>query len=381
MSKAKLTVVFPTYKRPEDVKLTLGLLAQNLTIPYEVIILDNSPEPFHFNLKSNEKYFFTGSNLGTAARNIGIEKAEAPYILMLDDDSHPFAGSVEHAISLLEKSSEEIAGVTGLILRQDGGRENPPLLPTAFHGCGFICRTNELKKIGTFYPDDFCFYGEEYLSTMLLYRNNRRFLFSEEFKVCHRMSMNGRNVGKILYHLTVNNRRTWAPLIPEKYLEQVMRDTARRYELISIKESVHDMFAKAISENIEIKDYRPKLTEKQFEDFSLLSAFRALTESDKIDNKRPVFLCGCGKFPTLWADCLKGAGVKEIFISDFNTGIIGKQYSGYTIVSPESASDLHKKGCQFLLGHSSRTDADSWKIFLRKHEINIFSDILNSNII
>jgi GT2 family glycosyltransferase len=376
MSKAELTVVFPTYKRPEDVKLTLELLSRNLTIPYEVIILDNSPDPFQFNLRSNEKYFFSGSNLGTAARNIGIEKAEAPYLLMLDDDSHPLEGAVEQAIELLEKSPEEIAGVTGLILRQDGGRENPPLLPTAFHGCGFLCRTNELKKIGAFYPDDFCFYGEEYLSAMLLYRNNRRFVFSKDFKVCHRMSMNGRNVGKILYHLTVNNRRTWAPLVPEKYLSKVMLDTERRYELISIKEAVHEQFLKAVSEDIEIKDYQPKLTEKQFEDFSLLSAFRKLAESGKLDVSRPVFLCSCGKFPALWADCLKEAGIREIFLSDFNTGLIGRKYSGYTVMSPESASEFYKKGCQFILGHSSRTDADSWKIFLEKHEINTFSDIL-----
>lgn len=376
MSKLELSVVFPTYKRPEDVNLTLKLLSENLAIPYEVIILDNSPEPFQFELKENERYFFSGSNLGTAARNIGIEKARAPYILMLDDDSHPLEGAVEHALALLEKAPAEIAGVTGLILRQDGGRENPPLLPTAFHGCGFICRAEELKKIKVFYPEDFCFYGEEYLSTMLLYRNDRRFVFSDGFKVCHRMSMNGRNLGKILYHLTVNNRRTWVPLIPEKYLSKVKQDTERRYELISIKEGVHEEFLKAVSEEIEIKEYHPKLTEKQFEDFSLLTAFGNLAASGKLDTGRPVFLCGCGKFPTLWADCLKENGVREIIISDFNTGIIGNEYSGYKVKSPEKAAELYKKGCQFVIGHSSRTDADSWKKFLKKQEINEFTDIL-----
>jgi GT2 family glycosyltransferase len=155
----QLSIVFPTFNRKNDVIETLRLLKKNLSVNYEVIILDNSPKSHDYSLEENEKYFFLGENLGTASRNIGIEKASAPYILMLDDDSHPLPGSAEQALELLKNSPEETAGITGPISRLDGGLENPPLLPTAFHGCGALFKSNILKSFKNFYPKDFRFYG------------------------------------------------------------------------------------------------------------------------------------------------------------------------------------------------------------------------------
>jgi len=367
MSNLDLTVVFPTYNRPAEVAHTLELLRKNIHLRYEVVIIDNSPERHSYSLCENEKYYFVGRNLGTAARNIGIEKASAPYIMMLDDDSHPFPGSVEAGIAGLEKCGDETGGVTGPVLRLDGGLENPPLLPTAFHGCGALFRTEALRKTGQFYPDDFCFYGEEYWSTLKFYRNGYRFKFLPCFKVCHRMSSSGRDVGRILYYLTLNNRRTWKPFIPVKYFARAMYDTCRRYELIAEKENVKDSYVRAMAEKIELHDGADKMSEKSFEDFALISGFRKLFTDSSVKKGDRVVLCGAGKFPTIWADFLKFNGVAEILISDLNPGICGHRYGDYDVVLPEEAAAI--KGALHLFGHTSRADASTWNTFLKKKNL------------
>jgi GT2 family glycosyltransferase len=370
MESCKLSVVFPTFNRPDEVKNTLGLLSKNLSIPYEVFILDNSPEPFDFELSENEHYHFVGKNLGTASRNIGIKMANAPYTLLLDDDSHPLPGAVETAIAELENASPEIGGITSKVERPDGGLESPPLLPTAFHGCGVLFRTEILKSFDGFYPEDFCFYGEEYWSTLKFYRDGFRFKYLDAFRVCHRMSGQGRDKAKILYYLTLNNRRTWKQFVPESFLAQADYDTLRRYELICHKEGVEASFEKAMREEISVTDGKDKMSEKDFRAFSLLDAFKDLLGSGKLDKTKPVLFCGCGKFPVLWAEFLEQNGIPEVLISDFNSGLIGQDYGKYRILSPDEALGKIKNGFQAVYGHSSRFDSANWVDFLKAGDIN-----------
>lgn len=378
-AKPDVSVVFPTYNRPDELFRTLKLLSENITVPYEVLIMDNSPEPLKHSFKKNERYFFSGGNLGAAARNIGIKKAEAPYILMLDDDSHPFPGSVEKALRHLKNSSPETGGITGLVLRPDGGRENPPLLPTAFHGCGFLGRTEALLGLGTdFYPEDFCFYGEEYWSSLLLYRAGYSFEFLEDFKICHRMSAAGRDVGRILYQLTLNNHRTWKPFVPDMFMERITYDTERRYELISRKEGVYESFLKAVGEKINVRTYGEKMSVERFEEFSLIRNFREMFRTGSMKSGTPVLLCGCGKFPGLWIDVLKAHGVHDIVLSDLNSGLVGNKYREYEVLSPDEAEKMMGKGFHAVCGHSSRTDTDTWKNFLHGKNYNI-TDLLRES--
>ena len=111
MNTPEISIIFPTYLRPNEVIWNLEYFQKNITVDYEVFILDNSPEPMIYNFQKNENYIFLNENIGTASRNIGIQKANAPYVLLLDDDSHPETGEVERLIELLTDSSEEIAGL------------------------------------------------------------------------------------------------------------------------------------------------------------------------------------------------------------------------------------------------------------------------------
>ncbi len=361
MNKPLVTIVFPMYNRKDEVTWSLNYFRTTLKIDYEVIILDNSPKITSFKLNNNEHYYHTGGNLGTYARNIGIEKASAPYILMLDDDSHPLPNSLESAIILLRNSQKKIAGITSQVKLLNGDKEGTPLLPTIFHGCGSLFKTNIIQNI-KLYPDNFCFYGEEYWSTLLIYSLGYELLYSEKFQVCHRMSSAGRDKSKILYYLTRNNRLTWSEFIPEKYLNQVISDTTRRYELICEKESISQAFEKGINEKlIDVTNTHKLMSLPQFEKFALLDKFKHII--NKIDCTKTVILCGCGKFPSLWADFIKNKTFCDIRIADFNLGIINQKYGNYTILSSKDVIEL-KENSQFIIGHSSRLDSERWQNLL-----------------
>jgi hypothetical protein len=180
------------------------------------------------------------------------------------------------------------------------------------------------------------------------------------------MSNSGRDKAAILYRLSVNNLKTWRPFLGEKYLEKAEFDTSKRYELISSKEGVAESYAKAMSEKISFYEFEEKMSDENFEKFSLIKNFRKLLEQKTMNKEKTTLLCGCGKFPTIWANLLKGNGLKEVLISDFNPGLIDKDYGNYKIIDP---AQIENGDFQFICGHSSRADSQNWLEFLHSKGI------------
>lgn len=365
MERPRVSVIFPTYNRAQDVEETLGQLRASVGVPYEVFVFDNSEEPSDVEPGLNETFTFLGKNVGTEARNLGIRRARSPYILMLDDDSHPLPTCVDAAIRELEALPPQVAGLIAKIIRPDGERESS-LLPTVFQGCGALFRTGALRA-SRGYPRDFCFFGEEYWLTMELYSLGYRLERSRVLEICHRVSLRARDKGRIFYHLARNNHATWEEFVPRRYLEAVIRDTGRRYELISAKEGVERDFLRGLEERLPSPGRARGLDEPTFRRFSLVDAMERLGRSGALAGG--AVLCGCGKLPSLWADTLAGATGREIQIADFNPGLIGKRFGGYRILSPELALGRLGEGATGILGHSSEVDADRWRRWLERQGV------------
>ena len=358
-----VSVVFPTFERRTDIVMTLERLRSCLSVPYEVVILDNSPAPSAADqtFAANERYVFLGKNMGTAARNLGVKMATAPYILMLDDDSHPLPGAVERAVEDLTLQPKEVAGLGARIERIDGGREGPPLLPTAFHGCGALFRRDALVSCGDAYPGEFGFYAEEYWVTFLLYSKGFRLAYNDEFRVCHRLSSAGRSKRKILFHLTRNNDCVWKAFTPKRYLEDVLYDTNRRYELIARHEGVPEAFSEGRA-CLLATPFREPMDEAFFKQASLHSSFdKLLTE---INTRNKIILCGVGKFPSMWAKHLTAKGIKNVALTDFNKALWGNEFDRFTVIDPSAALALMATGFLPVTGHSSRSDGDAWRTLM-----------------
>ena len=308
-----------------------------------------------FAFSDNENYIFLNENIGTSSRNIGINKANSPICLLLDDDSNPFPGTVEKLIEEFQNLPDDCAGLISEIHNPDGGRE-ATLLPTVFHGAGVAFKTDFLNANNILYPENYCFYGEEYRMTLEVYAAGSHLKKFEDFKVMHRRSNEGRDLKKIFYYLGRNNKAIWQDLVPEKYKEQVIYDSQRRYELTSQKENVLKNFTQGLDEELPSIKLAP-MSITNFEKYSLIDKLKTLPD------KESFILCGAGKFPSLWALELEQKNC-QTYICDHNPGLIGKAYGKHTILSPDEALKLNGS---FLIGHSSQLDFLTWKEILKEH--------------
>ena len=89
MEKTKnISVVIPTYNRPNEINKTINNVLQQTFKPYEIIVVDdNSSSKLKLIKNKKIKYIKLKKNLGVAsARNIGAKKAQSKFLAFLDDD-------------------------------------------------------------------------------------------------------------------------------------------------------------------------------------------------------------------------------------------------------------------------------------------------------
>lgn len=110
-----LTVIVPTYKRPEFLAQTLESLYFQTSKKFEVIIVDNDPdqefsaevekhvESFHGSIKA--ALYRNEANLGMFGNwNIGLELARTNLVTILHDDDLLHELFVEKVVSIIEKN-------------------------------------------------------------------------------------------------------------------------------------------------------------------------------------------------------------------------------------------------------------------------------------
>lgn len=116
----KVSVVIPTLNRPEPLLGTLGSLLNQTWDDYEIIVVDQSPEPNREVEKMlstaprNVRYFWVDSVGSPAARNYGIEWATGEVVLSCDDDIIAHPTLIECHVKDYEDAS--IGGVAGRVL-------------------------------------------------------------------------------------------------------------------------------------------------------------------------------------------------------------------------------------------------------------------------
>lgn len=86
----EISVIIPTYKRPEKLANALASVGQACSLSHEIIVVDDCPDGSAFPVASLFKAQYlckSGKNRGLSqSRNIGIALAKGKYLLFLDDD-------------------------------------------------------------------------------------------------------------------------------------------------------------------------------------------------------------------------------------------------------------------------------------------------------
>lgn len=190
-----LSITIPTYRRHEFlVEAIKSALAQDLDHPFEIVVVDDDPaSDGHERVmaampelaSANFRYLRNRRNIGMF-RNINrcVESARSLWLTILHDDDLIDPGFSSYMIATLSER-QDIDGLIcrkGLLDHRDvpfnegvlkrGARRllhtyqfglrsvRPVTARTLFWGChvgntvGFICRTEDARAIGGFYPED-----------------------------------------------------------------------------------------------------------------------------------------------------------------------------------------------------------------------------------
>jgi glycosyltransferase involved in cell wall biosynthesis len=108
---AQISIVIPTYKRPEMLHRSLASIQYNLMHELDILVIDDDPEMSGSEVVKkypNVRYFAKrGINRGLSeSRNLGIKFSEGRYILFLDDDDYLLPNAIDSfAASINSKSS------------------------------------------------------------------------------------------------------------------------------------------------------------------------------------------------------------------------------------------------------------------------------------
>ena len=118
-----LTVVTPTFRRPQEATDLLANLCRQTRLPNEVILVDGAPAeerateeavtPIIGALPFECRYF--RSERGTAVqRNFGIDRARGQYVALVDDDVRLEPDFMARTLEVFEKdTAREVGGVVG----------------------------------------------------------------------------------------------------------------------------------------------------------------------------------------------------------------------------------------------------------------------------
>lgn len=123
----RVAVVMITHNRCEEALASLERLAQLPERP-AILVVDNGSSDGTVNAVRQRfpqvEILAAGNNLGAAARNLGVRKAQAPYIALCDDDTWWEAGSLARAADLFD-AHPRLAVATARILVGPEQREDP----------------------------------------------------------------------------------------------------------------------------------------------------------------------------------------------------------------------------------------------------------------
>ena len=113
----RVSVIIPTYRRPDFLGKAIESVLNQTFQDFEVIIVDdasndNTGEVVRGFVDKRIHYVCHEVNRGgAAARNTGILKARGRYIAFLDDDDEWFPEILQLQISLLDQSPPEVGGI------------------------------------------------------------------------------------------------------------------------------------------------------------------------------------------------------------------------------------------------------------------------------
>ncbi len=213
----QLSILFLNHNRLSETRQTVTHLRRLLTgrEEIEVIAVDNASDDGTSAYLQGQAHWMRvmilEKNGGIAGLNQGFRQASGEYILVLDDDSHPYdIATVDRMIACLNKRPE--VGVVACRIESAKGEPvrtwhlpetDIPGPSMTFVGCGFAIRRDLFERIG-WYPERFFLYQNEMEVAIRVMRQGYDIRYEPNCRIVHRESPMGRTHWRRVFFPTRN---------------------------------------------------------------------------------------------------------------------------------------------------------------------------------
>lgn len=207
----ELSILIPTFNRPDALAKTLLHVRAQHFQDYEIVVIDDGSErqlTAEVCARYATRYFRLESNQGiVAAHNFGVEKCSGRYILSLDDDSWPVAatGLAECVAFLNANPSIAVLALNIQVrgLSPQWPQTLKPFKPPYYGGCGAVFRRSSILQTGA-NINEFRRQGEESDRSLRIYSAGLPIVALPSVVVRHEVSELNRNRRRNLTYEALN---------------------------------------------------------------------------------------------------------------------------------------------------------------------------------
>lgn len=286
-------------------------------------------------------------NRGSVAKNVALPRALGRFVVFLDDDSYPLAGSILRMIHHFE-SDAKLGAATFTVTLPDG-RQECSAYPNVFIGCGVGFRRRALRAVGGL-PDDFFMQAEEYDLSLRMMEAGYTVRTFEDLHVAHLKTPQAR-ISSRTFRLDVrNNFYLIVRRFPFSFIPTVGWDWMKRYFWIAGSRQLQGVFLQGLLEGILRSLMRPRrepVSIETFERFIKTDLIRSGLKTSLTQvlgtqdlTGRPVLLVDCGKgIYGYWQAC-RDLGLRIVGIADQQLHHPSRRYRGIRLVDDQTGRSL-----------------------------------------
>jgi GT2 family glycosyltransferase len=320
-------------------------------------------------------------NLGSVAKNVALDRALGTYIVFLDDDSYPTAGSVQRMIGHFEADAR--LGAATFTVTLPDGRQECSAYPDVFIGCGVGFRRRVLRLMGGL-PTDFFMQAEEYDLSLRLIDCGWKVKTFDDLHVMHLKTPTARVHARTMRLDVRNNLYVLLRRVPKRWVVPYAIDWMRRYAWIADSKSLRGAFLHGLIEGTLRTIVRPKraaVSAEAFEQFAKLDVIRErLKDVTAEHGAKRVILVDLGKnVYAYWRAC-RELGLEIVAIADGNLASPGRRYRGVPVL--DDAAARKRKADLIVVSNLSpvhaRKRADHWRLTQGRPVVDLFSSEIES---
>jgi GT2 family glycosyltransferase len=241
---ATVTAVISTHNRRGEVATTLQRLYA-LHPSIGVIIVDNASDDGTADLVGqahpSARVIRQDHNDPLHGYNLGFDAADTPYVLVLDDDSCPKAGTLDAMLASLERSPRVVAAAGNIVSpageSEWGAAGNVEYTEAWYNliGCGFLVRREALRQADG-YKEQFSLYYNDLDLGLRLLSLGHALAYSRNWQFEHRKSA----VGRIVHRKTRMMFRNFSLIVRHYFSGMRAADLLAGHTLVMLRRAARE---------------------------------------------------------------------------------------------------------------------------------------------